>query len=48
MASHDLFRVRETCNKIGILKNGNLLKEMDSQHVSSQELEDIYLKFMKD
>ena len=48
MASHDLFRVRETCNKIGILKNGKLLKEMDSQNVSSQELEDIYIKFMKD
>ena len=38
----------ETCNKIGILKNGKLLKEMDSQNVSSQELEDIYIKFMKD
>ena len=25
MASHDIFRVRETCNKIGILKNGKLM-----------------------
>ena len=47
MASHDIFRVRETCNKIGILKNGKLIKEMDTQNVSSNELENIYLNFMK-
>ncbi len=47
MASHDIFRVRETCNKIGILKNGQLIKEMDTQNVSSNELESIYLNFMK-
>ncbi|MBJ05348.1 MAG: ABC transporter ATP-binding protein [Flavobacteriales bacterium] len=47
MASHDLFRVRESCHKIGILKNGTLLKEMKSSEVSPQELESIYIKFMK-
>ena len=47
MASHDIFRVRETCNKIGILKNGKLIKEMDTNNVSSNELESIYLNFMK-
>ena len=47
MASHDLFRVRETCNTIGILKNGNLVKEMNSSEVTSQELESLYLNFMK-
>ena len=47
MASHDIFRVRETCDKIGILKNGSLIKEMLSQDVSSSELESIYLNYMK-
>ena len=47
MASHDLFRVRETCNKIGILKNGNLIKEMDAKEITSEELEKVYLNFMK-
>ena len=47
MASHDIFRVRETCDKIGILKNGNLVKEMNASQVSSEELEGIYLNFMK-
>lgn len=47
MASHDIFRVRETCNKIGILKNGILIKEINSKDVSSIELEKIYLEYMK-
>ena len=47
MASHDLFRVRETCNKIGILKNGKLLKEMKASDITSEELEDVYINFMK-
>ncbi len=47
LASHDLFRVRETCDKIGILKQGSLIKEMFSKDVTSNELENIYLSFMQ-
>ena len=47
MASHDIFRVRETCDKIGILKKGSLVKEMYSKDVSSRELESLYLDYMK-
>jgi len=47
MASHDIFRVRETCNRIGILKHGKLIKEMNASDVSSNELESIYLNFMQ-
>jgi len=47
MASHDIFRIRETCHKIGILKNGSLVKEMLSKDVSSKELEILYLDYMK-
>ncbi len=47
MASHDIFRVRETCNRIGILKHGELVKEMNADEVSSNELENIYLNFMQ-
>ena len=47
MASHDIFRVRETCNRIGILKQGKLVKELLSSDVSSTELENIYLNFMR-
>lgn len=47
MASHDIFRVRETCNKIGILKKGKLVNELLSKDVSSNQLEEIYINFMK-
>ncbi len=48
MASHDIFRVRETCHRIGILKHGVLVKEMNASEVSAPELEKIYLNYMQD
>jgi ABC-2 type transport system ATP-binding protein len=48
MASHDLFRVRETCTRIGIMKKGTLVKEMAAASVSASELENIYLAYMQD
>jgi ABC-2 type transport system ATP-binding protein len=47
MASHDIFRVREVCNQIGILKKGELVKELRSEDVTANELEKLYLEFMK-
>ncbi len=47
MASHDIFRVREVCHRIGILKNGVLVKELNTEHVSANELEDLYLQYMQ-
>ncbi|MEM6344374.1 MAG: ABC transporter ATP-binding protein [Bacteroidota bacterium] len=47
MASHDIFRVREVCDRIGILKNGQLVKELQSKEVSANELEQLYLEFMQ-
>jgi len=47
MASHDIFRVREVCDRIGILKNGILVKELHSKDVSANELETLYLQFMQ-
>ncbi|NJK83472.1 MAG: ABC transporter ATP-binding protein [Saprospiraceae bacterium] len=47
MASHDIFRVREVCHRIGILKKGTLVKELKSEEVSANELEKLYLEFMK-
>jgi ABC-2 type transport system ATP-binding protein len=47
MASHDIFRVREACHRIGILKQGTLVKELHSEEVSANELEQLYLKYMQ-
>lgn len=47
MASHDIFRVRETCDRIGILKHGVLVKEINTSEVTANELEKIYLDYMQ-
>tara|TARA_B100001559_G_C16451466_1_gene599462 strand:+ start:64 stop:765 length:702 start_codon:yes stop_codon:yes gene_type:complete len=47
MASHDIFRVRETCERIGILKNGILIDQMDTSKVTTNELEKIYIDYMR-
>ncbi len=47
MASHDLFRVRETATRIGILHNGQLLQELSAASVTANDLERMYLEYMK-
>ena len=48
MATHDLFRSRELANRIGIMKRGELVVEMDAQAVSHTDLESLYLEHMRD
>ena len=47
MASHDIFRVREVCHRIGMLKKGTLVKELQTNEVNANELEALYIEFMK-
>ena len=47
MASHDIFRVLETCDRIGIIKKGELVKEMNTSDVSTNELENIYIDYIQ-
>ncbi|RXM38404.1 ABC transporter ATP-binding protein [Chryseobacterium sp. CH21] len=48
MASHDIFRVKETSSCIGILKNGLLVKEIPALDVTANELEKIYLDYIQE
>lgn len=43
MASHDLFRVKETADRIGIINQGKLLQTLDASSVTANDLENIYL-----
>lgn len=43
MATHDLFRARETCDTIGLLVDGQLRKEWQASDVADRELEAAYL-----
>lgn len=44
MATHDLFNSLQVADRIGILKEGNLVAEFDAQDVAHDELESIYLR----
>ncbi|KYG81713.1 ABC-2 type transport system ATP-binding protein [Roseivirga ehrenbergii] len=46
MATHDLFRAKETGTHIGIMKQGVLIEHFESDEVSFQDLEKMYLKHM--
>jgi ABC-2 type transport system ATP-binding protein len=44
MATHDLFRAKETGTHIGIMKQGTLIKSFSANEVNLAELERIYLE----
>ena len=48
MATHDLFRSREVGTRIGIMKHGQLVAELDASDISHTDLERIYLEHMHD
>jgi ABC-2 type transport system ATP-binding protein len=44
MATHDLFRAREIANRVGILKAGTLIADMDAAALAASDLEQVYLQ----
>lgn len=47
MATHDLFRAKESGTHIGIMRSGELIHSMNSADISLNELEKLYLETMK-
>ncbi|MDX2036299.1 MAG: ABC transporter ATP-binding protein [Isosphaeraceae bacterium] len=48
MATHDLFRAKETGTRVGIMKHGRLVASLDTSEVGHTDLERIYLEHMHD
>jgi ABC-2 type transport system ATP-binding protein len=48
MATHDLFRAKESGTHIGIMKHGKLLATMNTADISHTDLEKLYLDYMRD
>ena len=46
MATHDLFRAKETGTRIGIMKEGRLVDELSTGEVTHADVEKIYLQHM--
>lgn len=47
MATHDLFRARETCDSLAILNEGRKVDEFEASSLTPGELEQLYLQHMK-
>lgn len=47
MATHDLFRARETCQTLAIMKHGRKMAEVEAASLSPGELEKLYLNHMR-
>jgi ABC-2 type transport system ATP-binding protein len=48
MATHDLFRAKETGTRVGIMKHGRLVAELRTEEIGHADLERIYLEHMHD
>lgn len=47
MATHDLFRAKETGTRLGIMRQGRLVQMLDPRQIGHADLERIYLDHMK-
>ena len=47
MATHDLFRAKETGTRIGIMKHGAMVDEFASADIGHADLEQLYLRHMR-
>ena len=46
MATHDLFRAKESGTRVGIMKRGRLVETLDTEAVGHADLERLYLEHM--
>ncbi|GHE56244.1 ABC transporter ATP-binding protein [Roseivirga thermotolerans] len=46
MATHDLFRAKETGTNIGIMKSGKLVEQLSTEEINHSDLEKLYLNHM--
>jgi len=48
MSTHDIFRAREIADRVGIMKEGKLVSVMDRSTLAREDLEKIYLDYMRE
>jgi len=47
MATHDLFNAKQVADRIGIMKTGRIVAELDCQRVTLHELQELYLTHVR-
>ncbi|MBC7794489.1 MAG: ABC transporter ATP-binding protein, partial [Clostridia bacterium] len=48
MATHDIFRAKDTGHRIGIMRGGRLVRELETRSIEHLALEKLYLEIMVD
>lgn len=48
MSTHDIFRAKLVADRIGIMKRGKLIEELDRQRLEREDVEKLYLQYMED
>jgi ABC-2 type transport system ATP-binding protein len=48
MATHDLFRAKESGTRVGIMKHGRLVQTLGTTDIGHADLERLYLQHMRD
>jgi len=48
MATHDLFRAKESGTRVGIMRHGRLVAQLRTEEIGHADLERIYLEHMRD
>lgn len=48
MCTHDIFRAKEIADRVGIMKEGRLVMERNSEEFKEEDLEKIYLEYMQE
>jgi len=48
MATHDLFRAKESGTRVGIMRHGRLVTTLTTSEIGHVDLERIYLQHMHD
>jgi ABC-2 type transport system ATP-binding protein len=48
MATHDLFRAKESGTRVGIMRHGKLVRTLSTSEIGHADLERIYLEHMHD
>lgn len=48
MATHDLFRAKNSGTRVGIMKHGRLVETLDTNEIGHADLERLYLSHMRD
>jgi ABC-2 type transport system ATP-binding protein len=48
MATHDLFRAKESGTRAGIMRRGKLVADLVTKDIGHADLEKLYLDYMRD